>query len=59
MSGPDHLPAGYSLSEYRIESVLGAGGLGVTYLATDINLNLKVALKEYLPVDCSTRADDQ
>ena len=41
MSGPDHLPAGYSLSEYRIESVLGAGGLGVTYLATDINLNLK------------------
>ncbi len=59
MSGPEHLPAGYRLGEYRIESVLGAGGLGVTYLATDINLNLKVAVKEYLPIDCSMRADDQ
>ena len=58
MSGPDHLPAGYTLNEYRIESVLGAGGLGATYLATDINLNLKIALKEYLPVDCSARATD-
>ena len=59
MSGPDnHLPAGHVLNEYRIESVLGAGGLGVTYLATDVNLNLKVALKEYLPVDCSARAAD-
>lgn len=59
MSGPEHLPAGYALNEYRIESVLGAGGLGVTYLATDVNLNLKVAIKEYLPIDCSMRAADQ
>jgi hypothetical protein len=50
------LPAGYTLAEYRVESLLGAGGFGLTYLATDINLNLKVALKEYLPADCAVRA---
>lgn len=53
------LPAGYVINEYRVESVLGVGGFGVTYLATDVNLNLKVALKEYLPVDFAARAADQ
>jgi len=52
------LPAGYALHEYRIESVLGAGGFGLTYLATDANLNLKVALKEYLPGDFASRGED-
>src|SRR3954466_13116634 len=52
------LPAGYALQEYRIESTLGVGGFGLTYLATDANLNLKVALKEYLPGDFAARADD-
>jgi serine/threonine protein kinase len=52
------LPSGYSLNEYRIESVLGAGGFGLTYLATDANLNLKVALKEYLPGDFASRNPD-
>jgi len=52
------LPAGHVLNEYRIESLLGAGGFGLTYLATDVNLNLKVALKEYLPVDCAARGSD-
>ena len=60
MSSPDNtLPPGHVLNEYRVESVLGVGGFGVTYLATDVNLNLKVALKEYLPVDCALRAPDQ
>ena len=59
LSGANHaLPAGFVLNEYRVESVLGAGGFGVTYLATDCNLNLKVALKEYLPVDFAARAPD-
>ena len=59
MSSPDNtLPPGHVLNEYRVESVLGVGGFGVTYLATDVNLNLKVALKEYLPVDCAARAPD-
>jgi len=52
------LPKGYALHEYRIESVLGAGGFGLTYLATDSNLSLKVALKEYLPADFAARGED-
>jgi serine/threonine protein kinase len=52
------LPRGYALHEYRVESVLGAGGFGLTYLATDSNLNLKVALKEYLPGDFAARGGD-
>jgi serine/threonine protein kinase len=52
------LPRGYALHEYRIESVLGAGGFGLTYLATDSNLSLKVALKEYLPSDFAARNED-
>jgi serine/threonine protein kinase len=53
------LPAGYALQEYRIEKLLGVGGFGLTYLATDANLKLKVALKEYLPGDIATRGTDQ
>jgi serine/threonine protein kinase len=52
------LPRGYALHEYRIDSVLGAGGFGLTYLATDSNLNLKVALKEYLPGEFAARGED-
>src|SRR5688572_14267655 len=59
MSSTDNaLPQGFVLNEYRLESVLGVGGFGVTYLATDCNLNLKVALKEYLPVDVAARGPD-
>lgn len=52
------LPKGHPLLEYRIESVLGVGGFGVTYLATDANLNLKVAVKEYLPGEFAGRNAD-
>ncbi len=52
------LPAGFALQEYRIEKVLGVGGFGLTYLALDGNLNLKVALKEFLPDDVATRGAD-
>jgi len=53
------LPRGYSLHEYRVEETLGIGGFGLTYLATDSNLNLKVAIKEYLPGDLAQRGEDQ
>ena len=53
------LPAGYALQEYRIERLLGVGGFGLTYLALDQNLNLRVALKEFLPGDVALRGADQ
>ena len=53
------LPKGYALLEYQIEQTLGIGGFGLTYLATDSNLNLKVAIKEYLPGDLAQRGEDQ
>jgi serine/threonine protein kinase len=52
------LPAKTMLLEYRIESILGAGGFGVTYLARDTLLEKDVAIKEYLPVDLALRALD-
>lgn len=53
------LPRGYTLNEYRIEATLGVGGFGLTYLATDANLDRRVAIKEYLPNDLALRDADQ
>jgi serine/threonine protein kinase len=49
------LPVGYQLAEYTIESVLGHGGFGVTYLARDTTLGAQVAIKEYLPHEICVR----
>ncbi len=46
------------LGEYRLESVLGIGGFGITYLARDTHLEKQVAIKEYLPGDLAVRALD-
>lgn len=53
------LAPGSHLFEYRIDAVLGQGGFGVTYLATDVHLNAKVAIKEYLPGEFAQRANDK
>lgn len=53
------LPVGCKVFWYEIRAVLGQGGFGITYLAHDTNLDQPVALKEYLPVLCATRAPDQ
>lgn len=53
------LPSKTMLLEYRIESILGAGGFGITYLARDTHLEKNVAIKEYLPVDLALRALDR
>jgi serine/threonine protein kinase len=45
----DTLQQGDTISCYQIEEVLGRGGFAVTYLAVDLNLDVHVAIKEYLP----------
>src|SRR5579862_7342199 len=45
----DLLQKGFQLFEYRIDQVLGQGGFGVAYAATDVNLNTRFVVKEYLP----------
>ncbi len=52
------LPSDYMLDEYRIDSILGAGGFGVTYRALDTHLRNWVAIKEYFPVEWSFRDSD-
>lgn len=50
------LENGFQILWYEIQSVLGRGGFGITYLARDTNLNQMVALKEYLPQDFASRS---
>ncbi len=52
------LPIGYQLHWFQIESILGVGGFGITYLARDGNLKRSVAIKEILPSDLSVRRED-
>ncbi|MBV8604096.1 MAG: protein kinase [Pelomonas sp.] len=55
---PIALQPGHRLHEYRIDRVLGQGGFGITYLATDVNLHAEVAIKEYLPAEFAIRTGD-
>ena len=49
------LEPGSRVEGYEIRRVLGIGGFGVTYQATDLQLNCVVALKEYLPSGLAIR----
>lgn len=49
------LSAGQKIQQYRIESVLGSGGFGITYLAKDEALDKHFAIKEYFPADFAIR----
>ena len=54
----DVLAPGTRLDDLEIERMLGAGGFGVTYLARDLSLDVKRAVKEYLPRNWGTRQGD-
>ena len=42
---------------YRVERILGQGGFGITYLATDLGLDKFRAIKEFFPKDYCDRDD--
>jgi serine/threonine protein kinase len=50
------LPAGTILNRYRIESVIGEGGFGVTYMAMEPVQQSYVAIKEYFPKRFANRS---
>ena len=49
------LPVGHKLNNYEIIRVLGQGGFGITYLASDTTQKVNVAIKEYFPRDIAVR----
>ncbi|WP_418317309.1 protein kinase domain-containing protein [Piscinibacter sakaiensis] len=49
------LPLGTLLGEYELTGVIGEGGFGIVYLATDRALERVVAIKEYMPADLAER----
>lgn len=56
----NHMMPGSILSgKYIVGRTLGYGGFGVTYIGYDAELERKVAVKEYLPGEFSTRIPGQ
>jgi len=50
------LPPGTVLQDrYLVGRALGEGGFGITYIGCDLQLELKVAIKEYFPTDKAGR----
>jgi serine/threonine protein kinase len=58
-ANPVHLrPRTLLRDHYVVGRVLGHGGFGIAYIAWDTTLEMKVALKEFLPGDHATRGAD-
>lgn len=55
-SSANALPPGTILADrYLVGRVLGVGGFGITYLGLELNLGLKIAIKEYMPSGMASR----
>lgn len=52
------LPAGTELDHYRIDHTMNAGGFGIVYLATDLQAEKQIVIKEYMPNKLAQRLPD-
>ena len=52
------LQAGTELEHYRIDQTLSAGGFGIVYLATDLQNQKQIVIKEYMPNKLAQRLPD-
>lgn len=53
---PHHLaPFVILAGKYLVGMAIGEGGFGITYIGMDLNLEMRVAIKEYYPNGCAIR----
>ena len=53
---PYHLqPFSILAGKYLLGTAIGEGGFGITYIGMDLNLEMRVAIKEYYSNGCATR----
>lgn len=53
---PHHLePCTILAGKYLVGMAIGEGGFGITYIGMDLNLEMRVAIKEYYPHGCAIR----
>lgn len=53
---PYHLqPFSILAGKYLLGMAIGEGGFGITYIGMDLNLEMRVAIKEYYPNGCAVR----
>lgn len=54
---PSHHLAPFVILEgkYLVGKAIGQGGFGITYIGMDLNLEMRVAIKEYYPNGCAMR----